>query len=140
MLSDTDPGAELCDVRAADPLDFAFISTDPQNECIREIMAFVSGDMIGLIRLKGVLPNIFKRFEGCDPKAALERCGLFPQPGHNGVLTFYLNVNTEGRPMLDPNCSSRKRTLHLSADQLQDAYERASSTWSPSPPRSSSNS
>jgi hypothetical protein len=142
MLSDTDHGAQLCDVRAADDrLSFAFVSADPQTECVREIAAFVCGGMVGLIRLKKVLPNIFKNFEGCDPRAALEQCGLFPQPGYNGDLSFYLDINTEGRAMLDPNPTSRKRARCPTADQLQDVYEAVSSSWSSHPTlRSSSNS
>lgn len=135
MLSDTDYGSVCMDVRPSlghEP-DFAFVSPDKQNDCVQEIMAFVRGDSVGLMRLKQVLSNIFAFFPECDQQVVLERCGLHPYQRPDGKMSFVFD------PPQDNVRVSRKRPA-LSADQLDDAYEQVSSTWSSSSRRRASNS
>jgi len=137
MLSDTDYGEELCHVHSAkaNELDFGFVAVTTQNACMQEIKAFVCGGVVGLLRLKRVLSNIFSAFDGCDQRQVLEQCGLFPFQGHDGRITFYLHLDAEGNAVLEP------KKHFLSSNELQTAYESVSATWSsPSHPRSSSNS
>lgn len=75
---------------------------DPHRECVSEIAAFVRGDRPGLIRLKQVLSSIFIAFPGCDQEKALLQCGLYPHPGPNGFMTFFLNPNQDGQRMVHP--------------------------------------
>ena len=142
------------DVRAglAESLDFDFVSGPASHaECVREIMAFVHGDRIGLDKLKRVLPNIFKTFPDCDPDSVLLECGLFPCPGKN-FPTFYFCPEKEDREMVEPSpdrvivmrdvedpvvCSQAKLNFS-SSEILLCAYADVSSSWGS--PRSSSNS
>lgn len=108
-------------------------------QCVREVMAFVRGERVGLSRLRCVLPSILREFPSTDPVAVLADCGLTPL--HTGkVPSFYFHPEKDGHAMIVPE---HRRDVVLAerlivfapeepvpaSDRLLLAYADLSSTW-----------
>lgn len=91
--------------------------------------------MIGLDRLKKVLPNIFRAFPAVSPNDVLLECGLHPIASGGEFPTFFFNP-LAGCP-LSP-AKKRKRPPSdevvepeiFRSQELFEAYEAARSEWS----------
>ena len=117
--------------------DYEFVSGPAQHaECVREVMAFVRGERVGLERLRCVLPTLCQEFASVDMSAVLVECGLTPLY-FDGKLSFYFCPNKEGQDMFVPK---RRGDMVVLSERLivfdpLDVESRSHSTSYPSEDR-----
>ena len=104
--------------------------------CVGNIKAFIRGGMIGLERLRKVLPNVFRTYPEVSPMDALTECGLHAIPSDGEFPTFLFNPLAgsllspmKGRKRARVEAETDEAAALYRSQELLEAYEAARSEW-----------
>ena len=92
--------------------------------------------MIGLERLRKVLPNVFRTYPEVSPMDALTECGLHAIPSDGEFPTFLFNPLAgsllspmKGRKRARAEAENDEAATLYRSQELIEAYEAARSEW-----------